>query len=48
METSAQYLRFAEECERLANMAMTEQQRMILKDMAEVWRELAAEKLSAQ
>jgi hypothetical protein len=48
METStqyleAQYLEFAEACDRIAKLAKTERHRMTLKEMAEVWRKLAQE-----
>jgi hypothetical protein len=41
METPTQYRQFAEECDRMANQADTERQRGILREMAEVWRQLA-------
>jgi hypothetical protein len=43
METSAQYLKFAETCDRMAKLAKTERHRMTLKEMAEIWRKLAQE-----
>jgi hypothetical protein len=43
METSAQYLKFAEACDRIAKLAKTERHRMTLKEMAEIWRRLAAQ-----
>ena len=43
METSAQYLKFAEACDRIAKLATTEQHRTTLKEMAETWRKLAQE-----
>jgi hypothetical protein len=43
METSAQYLEFAEECDRLAKQAKTDDHRKILEKMAEAWRMLAGE-----
>jgi hypothetical protein len=43
METSVRYLEFAVQCNRLANLAKTEEDRMILKEMAEAWRKLARE-----
>jgi hypothetical protein len=43
METSAQYSEFAEECDRLAKQAKTDDPRQILEEMAETWRMLAAE-----
>ena len=42
-ETSAQYREFAEECDRLAKQARTNDQRKILEEMAEAWRMVAAE-----
>jgi hypothetical protein len=41
METAAQYIEFAAECDRLAADAQLERHRKILEDMAEVWRKLA-------
>ena len=43
METSTQYRDFAEECERLSVQAKSEHHREVLKEMAQVWRELAQE-----
>jgi hypothetical protein len=43
-ETSAQYLEFAEECDRLAKQAKTDGERKMLEEMAEAWRMVAAEK----
>jgi hypothetical protein len=43
METSLQYLEFAEACERIAKLATTERHRTTLKEMAEAWRKLAQE-----
>jgi hypothetical protein len=43
METSAQYLKFAETCDHMAKLAKTERHRMTLKEMAEIWRKLAQE-----
>jgi hypothetical protein len=41
MEKPEQYREFSEECERLAKQAKTERHRKMLREMAEVWRELA-------
>jgi hypothetical protein len=41
MQTSDQYRKFAEECQRWAREAKMESQRKILEQMAEVWRMLA-------
>ena len=38
---SRDYRKFAEECDRLARHAQTEEQRKILLEMAEAWNELA-------
>jgi hypothetical protein len=43
LETSAQYRGFAEECNRLAKQAKTDDHREILEEMAEAWRMVAAE-----
>ncbi len=43
MQTQTQYRDFAEECDRLAKQAKTERERMVLNEMAEVWRSLAEE-----
>jgi hypothetical protein len=40
METSVRYLELAVKCDRLAKLAKTEEDRMILKEMAEDWRKL--------
>jgi len=41
MHSASEYRKFAEECDRLARDAKTEQHRRILQEMAEVWEELA-------
>jgi hypothetical protein len=41
METPAQYRKFAEECERLAQQARAPHHRQVLEEMARVWKELA-------
>jgi len=41
METAAQYIEFATECDRLAADARSERHRKILEEMAQVWRKLA-------
>jgi hypothetical protein len=43
METSPQYLEFAEACDRIAKLVKTERHRVTLKEMAEIWRRLAQE-----
>lgn len=43
MHTPTQYRVFAEECDRLAKQAMAERHRVVLKEMAKTWRELAEE-----
>ena len=43
LETSARYREFAEECNRLAKQAATDDHRKILEEMAEAWQMLAAE-----
>jgi hypothetical protein len=43
METTDQYMAFAEECERLARRTEVEHQREILLEMARTWRMLAEE-----
>jgi hypothetical protein len=43
LETSAQYREFAEECDRLAQGARTDDHRKILEEMAKAWRMVAAE-----
>jgi hypothetical protein len=44
MESSKEYLEFAEECDRLAKEAETERHRRILRKMAEAWRQVAKER----
>jgi hypothetical protein len=41
MNPSKDYRKFAQECDRLARDAKTEQHRQILQEMAEAWEELA-------
>jgi hypothetical protein len=43
MERTVRYLEFAVHCNRLAKQAKTEEDRMILKEMAEAWKKLARE-----
>ena len=43
METAVDFREFAEQCERLAEEAASEQHRSILKRMAEAWRKVAEE-----
>ena len=43
METSVRYLEFAVKCDRLAKVAKTEEERVILKEMAEAWKKVARE-----
>jgi len=43
MHTRTQYRVLAEECDRLAKQAMAQRRRVVLKEMAETWRELAEE-----
>jgi hypothetical protein len=45
-ETSTEYQKFAEQCDRLAQQAETERHRKMLEQMAEAWRTLAEEKES--
>jgi hypothetical protein len=48
LETLSEYQRFAEECDRLAQMADTERDRKILERMAKAWRTVAEEESSQQ
>jgi len=43
METSTEYRRFAQECQRLAREAKTERHRQIMEEMAQAWERLAKE-----
>jgi hypothetical protein len=43
METPVRYLEFAVKCDRLAKLAKSEEDRMILKEMTAVWKKLARE-----
>jgi hypothetical protein len=43
METSVRYLEFAVKCDRLAKLAKSEEDRMILKEMTEAWKTIARE-----
>jgi hypothetical protein len=43
METPVRYLELAVKCDRLAKLAKTDEDRMILKEMAEHWRKLTRE-----
>jgi hypothetical protein len=43
MEPTTQYLRFAEECGRLAREAKGEQHRKLLVEMAQAWEKVAKE-----
>jgi hypothetical protein len=43
MEASQEYRQFAEECDRLAQQAGTEEQYRTLKKMAAAWRKVAGE-----
>ena len=43
MEQTMQYLRFAEECRRLAREAKSEQHRKLLEEMAQAWEKVAKE-----
>jgi hypothetical protein len=41
MDMSVRYLEFAVQCNRLAKLAKTEEDRMVLKEMAEAWKKLS-------
>ena len=43
MEQTTQFLRFAEECRRLAREAKSEQHRKLLEEMAQAWEKVAKE-----
>ena len=43
MQTRTQYLKLAEECDRLAKETEAEGHRIALKEMAEAWRKLVEE-----
>jgi hypothetical protein len=43
MEKSVRYLEFAVHCNRLATLAKLDEDRAILKEMAEAWKKLARE-----
>ena len=43
METSQEYRQFAQECDRLDEEAVTEEQSRTLKNMAAAWRKVAEE-----
>jgi hypothetical protein len=43
MENSKQFREFAEECERLAHEASTQEQRRVLTKLAAAWRKIAEE-----
>jgi len=43
VQTRTEYLKFAEECDRLAKETKAEGHRMAPKEMAEAWRKLAEE-----
>jgi hypothetical protein len=43
MRAIAEYRKFAEECDRLANEALIERHRKILREMAAAWRTVADE-----
>jgi hypothetical protein len=41
--TAAQFRKFAEECEQLAKVAPSDRHRKVLEEMADAWRNLAAQ-----
>jgi hypothetical protein len=43
MESITQYLRFAEECRRMAREAKSEEHRKLLEEMAQAWEKVAKE-----
>jgi hypothetical protein len=43
VDMSVRYLEFAVQCNRLAKLAKTEEDRLVLKEMAEAWKKLARE-----
>jgi hypothetical protein len=43
MEPITQYLRFAEECRRMAREAKSEEHRKLLEEMAQAWEKVAKE-----
>jgi hypothetical protein len=43
METSIRYLEFAVNCNRLAKLAKTDEDRAILREMADAWKKVARE-----
>jgi hypothetical protein len=43
MEKSVRYLEFAVKCDRLAKVAKSDEDRAILKEMADAWKKLARE-----
>jgi hypothetical protein len=43
METAVRYLEFAVKCDRLAKLAKSEEDRMILQEMTAAWKKLARE-----
>ena len=47
METSTEYRRFAQECDRLAREAKTERHRKIMQEMAQAWGKIMQEMAQA-